>query len=181
MAKWGEGDPRWIVEQRPDATNVNNWHWSEKNADKWSKAKLRSLLDGLVLTEEPKTFVDSVDRIEGEARVANRKGKLSFFYEWDIRLNWKGILVDETGDDGDNKEICGTVEVPNLCEDFHDCVQDVEVNVTKDDTSLAQTFPQSGDYELMRMSVRGALQSYINALETEYSQTGLILPTKDKK
>ena len=28
MAKWGEGDPRWIVEERADATNVNNWHWS---------------------------------------------------------------------------------------------------------------------------------------------------------
>ena len=28
MAKWGEGDPRWIVEDRPDSTNVNNWHWS---------------------------------------------------------------------------------------------------------------------------------------------------------
>ena len=41
MAKWGEGDPRWIVEERPDATNVNNWHWTEKNADAWSKAKIR--------------------------------------------------------------------------------------------------------------------------------------------
>ena len=41
MAKWGEGDPRWIVEERPDATNVNNWHWSEKNADAWSKAKFK--------------------------------------------------------------------------------------------------------------------------------------------
>lgn len=30
MAKWGEGDPRWIVEERPDATNVNNWHWYGK-------------------------------------------------------------------------------------------------------------------------------------------------------
>ena len=30
MAKWGEGDPRWIVEERPDATNVNNWHWFVK-------------------------------------------------------------------------------------------------------------------------------------------------------
>ena len=29
MAKWGEVDPRWIVEERPDATNVNNWHWYE--------------------------------------------------------------------------------------------------------------------------------------------------------
>ena len=43
MAKWGEGDPRWIVEERPDATNVNNWHWTEKNADAWSKAKLKVL------------------------------------------------------------------------------------------------------------------------------------------
>ena len=27
MAKAGEGDPRWIVEERSDGTNVNNWHW----------------------------------------------------------------------------------------------------------------------------------------------------------
>ena len=27
MAKWGEGDPRWIVEDRTDGKNVNNWHW----------------------------------------------------------------------------------------------------------------------------------------------------------
>lgn len=30
MAKWGEGDPRWIVEERADAKNVNNWHWYVK-------------------------------------------------------------------------------------------------------------------------------------------------------
>ena len=29
MAKWGEGDPRWIVEERSDSHNVNNWHWKE--------------------------------------------------------------------------------------------------------------------------------------------------------
>ena len=27
MALWGKGDPRWIVEERPDSKNVNNWHW----------------------------------------------------------------------------------------------------------------------------------------------------------
>ncbi|CAF5172930.1 unnamed protein product, partial [Rotaria magnacalcarata] len=27
----GKSDPRWIVEDRPDATNPNNWHWKEKN------------------------------------------------------------------------------------------------------------------------------------------------------
>lgn len=47
MAKWGEGDPRWIVEERPDATNVNNWHWTEKNATPWSKDRLHHLLKNL--------------------------------------------------------------------------------------------------------------------------------------
>jgi hypothetical protein len=27
MAKWGEGDPRWLVESREDGKNVNGWHW----------------------------------------------------------------------------------------------------------------------------------------------------------
>lgn len=44
MAKWGEGDPRWIVEQRDDGRNVNNWHWTEKNATNWSKDKIKELL-----------------------------------------------------------------------------------------------------------------------------------------
>ena len=46
MAKWGEGDPRWIVEERPDATNVNNWHWTEKNATFWSRERFDSLFKG---------------------------------------------------------------------------------------------------------------------------------------
>ena len=27
MAKIGEGDPRWIVSERQDGRNVNQWHW----------------------------------------------------------------------------------------------------------------------------------------------------------
>jgi hypothetical protein len=27
MAKWGEGDSRWIVDERRDGTNINGWHW----------------------------------------------------------------------------------------------------------------------------------------------------------
>nr|CAD7441558.1 unnamed protein product [Timema bartmani] len=52
MAKWGEGDPRWIVEERPDATNVNNWHWTEKNACAWSVDKLKELLVNLLMESD---------------------------------------------------------------------------------------------------------------------------------
>ena len=68
MAKWGEGDPRWIVEERPDATNVNNWHWTEKNADVWSKKKLEQLLVNLII-EDPKVgnvVIEEMEKCEGK-------------------------------------------------------------------------------------------------------------------
>ena len=37
MALWGQGDARWICEEREDAKNVNNWHWSEVDASGPSK------------------------------------------------------------------------------------------------------------------------------------------------
>mmetsp|Transcript_27430 Transcript_27430/g.87907 ORF Transcript_27430/g.87907 Transcript_27430/m.87907 type:complete len:89 (+) Transcript_27430:132-398(+) len=46
MAKVGEGDPRWLV-QELGTTNVNNWHWQEKNMMAWSKARLEGLVKGI--------------------------------------------------------------------------------------------------------------------------------------
>jgi hypothetical protein len=69
MAKWGEGDPRWIVEDRPDATNVNNWHWSEKNATEWSKNRLRALLLEVATGQDGvgTCSISEVTSIDGEA------------------------------------------------------------------------------------------------------------------
>lgn len=175
MAKWGEGDPRWIVEERPDATNVNNWHWTEKNADSWSKQKLKSMLEGLVI-EDPKVgkvAVDKVDKVEGEARVNNRKAKLIFFYEWEIKFTWKGHV------NGKETEVTGTVEIPNLSEE-HEDINDVDVDV-----SLTTKGPEADVLkELMRKgagckAVRATLQSYVDALKNEFCQ-GVILPGKDE-
>ena len=44
MAKLGAGDPRWIVEDRKDGINVNNWHWTEKDVLPWAKKRLTELL-----------------------------------------------------------------------------------------------------------------------------------------
>ncbi len=58
---------------------------------------------------------------------SNRKGKLIFFYEWDIKLKWKGTLTpedppcgeggDSDNDDNDEKEFSGAIEIPNLSEE----------------------------------------------------------------
>jgi len=173
MAKWGEGDPRWIVEERPDATNVNNWHWTEKNADLWSKNKIKDLFTNLII-EDPKVgnvVVEEVEKVDGEARVNNRKGKLIFFYEWEITLKWKGHA------NGCDTEVKGKVDIPNLSEE-HDDMKDVDLDIT-----MTTKGPESDLLkEMMRkgcgaVKLRENLGEYVKSLKTEYS-SGVILPKK---
>ncbi|KAG1685231.1 Activator heat shock protein ATPase 1 [Nymphon striatum] len=90
MAKIGEGDPRWIVEERPDATNVNNWHWTEKNATPWSKDKLTELLLKTFITDDDLGQVELLElsKFEGDATASNRKGKVIYFYEFSLMIEW---------------------------------------------------------------------------------------------
>lgn len=173
MAKWGQGDPRWIVEERPDATNVNNWHWTEKNATGWSKDKIKELLTGLVVeTPEAKCQIKSVTSIDGEASANNRKAKLIFFYEWVIKGEWEGRMNEG------EKKYKGRFEVPNLSEEHEP--DEVDVTFTVDN--------EKGDgvklKEIMRTVGTGIMQQqfakYIKQLKEEYS-SNVILPTKGEK
>ncbi|KAL9953979.1 hypothetical protein ACROYT_G041464 [Oculina patagonica] len=171
MAKWGEGDPRWIVEERADAKNVNNWHWTEKNATPWSKERLKTLLKDLEIeTDEGKVKITDVRKIDGEAYANNRKAKLIFFYEWVITLDWSGTVTDS------DKVWKGKIEIPNLSEE-HDA-EEVNVLVTADKSS-------DESYQLKEMVrsvgtglIREKLAQYIKELRQEFSQ-GMILPSKD--
>lgn len=123
MAKWGEGDPRWIVEERPDATNVNNWHWTEKNASPWSQELLKDLFKDLIIeSDKADIMVTEISKCEGEASANNRKGKLIFFYEWNIVLKWKGKLKEGSGVFYDGK-----ISIPNLSEEND--ISEVEVSI----------------------------------------------------
>ena len=172
MAKWGEGDPRWIVEERPDATNVNNWHWTEKNADQWSKTKLNALLVNFEILDDKskgKVIFEEMEKCEGEARANNRKAKLIFFYEWEIVLKWKCQLPDDD-------DVTGKVTIPNLSEE-HEDLNDVDLEVTLTSTS-SKTAEQIKD--MLRKgqgakAIRDQLRKYVEALKSEFS-AGLILP-----
>ncbi|KAL0383778.1 UNVERIFIED_CONTAM: Activator of heat shock protein ATPase [Sesamum calycinum] len=79
MARMGEGDKRWIVEDRPDGTNVHNWHWSETDCLEWSRNFLSNLLcDKTLLSGEGNIFIKTkkLEKLEGEAYVNVRKGKI---------------------------------------------------------------------------------------------------------
>ncbi|XP_054153719.1 activator of 90 kDa heat shock protein ATPase homolog 1-like [Oppia nitens] len=171
MAKWGHGDPRWIVEDRPDATNVNNWHWTEKNASQWSKDKLNELLTNFEV-DEPGVglcHITSVDSIDGEAVANNRKGKLIFFYEWVIKCQWKGRI------NGSDDEVKGSIEIPNLSEENSADEIDVNISVETQETGsdiLKEVMRKKGT-ELIRKQ----LQTYILQLRDDFAKD-MIKPSK---
>nr|XP_054365834.1 activator of 90 kDa heat shock protein ATPase homolog 2-like [Mirounga angustirostris] len=76
MAKWGQGDPRWIVEEREDGTNVNNWHGTERDATRWSKGKLRDLLVGIVVENEAgRVEISELKQVEVVIKESGEKHK----------------------------------------------------------------------------------------------------------
>ncbi|XP_022904381.1 activator of 90 kDa heat shock protein ATPase homolog 1 [Onthophagus taurus] len=174
MAKWGEGDPRWIVEERPDATNVNNWHWTEKNASAWSRDRLKELFKNVEIPSElAQLVVTQVDDCEGEASANNRKGKLIFFYEWNVTLKWSGTLQDGTG-----MKHSGKVTIPNLSEENN--VDEVEIQITLNDSDEEGEILKEIMHKEGRKIIREKLTQYIVSLKEEFSK-GMILPKKDEK
>lgn len=173
MAKWGEGDPRWIVEERPDATNVNNWHWTEKNATPWSKDRIKQLFNDFKIAEnEIECSITEIDKIEGEATANNRKGKLIFFYEWNIVFKWSGKLP------GIKDIYNGKITVPNLSEEND--LDDIEITITIDESNANSEKLKLFMYNIGRDKIRKQLGKYIKELKEEYSK-GLILPKKVNK
>jgi len=171
MALWGKGDPRWIVEERPDSTNVNNWHWTERDATGWSKSKLKEIFGSLKEeTEEGKWEVEEVKTTSGEATINNRKGKLIYFYEWELTLNYKGLV---TGSDLEHK---GTINIPNLSDENDADEVDVEI-LAKGDSKNAEKLKTMVRRNGIKMCQQ-ACQKYIDDLKTEYSR-GMVLPSKD--
>lgn len=123
MAKWGEGDARWRVEDLGvTGRNVNSWHWEEKDAMQWSKDRLTELLGGITLAENDGTVVTAATtlQLDGEAIINQRKGKLIPIYELNMKIGWEGTCGEDEGK--------GEVNAPYISEENHD--EDPELLVT---------------------------------------------------
>ncbi|CAM6097502.1 unnamed protein product [Calypogeia fissa] len=140
MAKFGEGDKRWIVEDRKDGANVHNWHWSEKDCMEWSKKRFEELFNNLpILSGEGGLWITTttVESMTGEAYVNIRKGKIIPGYELKLRISWAGEAKD-----GEGKVLSGvngTVEFPYIADENSDDVPEVKIAVL-DETPLGQRF-----------------------------------------
>lgn len=176
MAKWGEGDPRWIVEERPDAINVNNWHWTEKDASTWSREKFDTLFVGMKI-EQPglaTVEIECLGTVQGEACINNRKAKLIYIWDWDFELKWRGNLS------GQDQVVSGIIRIPNLSDENDLDEIDVRVVVNEDDR---KDHPEISERiaDMIRKHaaplIRDKCGAYIKFLKEEFSE-GLLLPTK---
>lgn len=173
MAKWGEGDPRWIVEERPDGTNVNNWHWKEKDATGWSKDRLKELLSELKIEDQSGNALEVEEVNFGddcEAVINNRKQKLIFLYEFNITLKCTGYTFE-------NDKITGKIEIPNL--EQQEPIEDVSIDYSQETPKSTNTQYYNFFKSQVRPFVREKLGMYVQMLTKEYSK-GLVLPTTSK-
>lgn len=118
MAKYGEGDKRWIVEDRPDGANVHNWHWAETDCLEWSRNLFSKLLSGLtILDGEGNLYIKTkkVEKVDGEAYVNVRKGKIIPGYEISLTLSWEGEAKDS--DATSLLKADGLVEIPYISDE----------------------------------------------------------------
>merc|ERR1711993_206125 len=104
-------------------------------------------------------------KCEGEARVNNRKAKLIFFYEWDLKLKWKGHVNGK-----DEPEVKGTIEIPNLSEEHTDMKDvDIEISLTTKgpEATVLKEMLRKGDGA---KAIREKLKEYVESLRTEFAK-----------
>jgi len=129
MAKWGEGDPRWVVEERSDAHNVNNWHWREVDSSEWSKDFLRECLKENIQLDDGNMVcnVTEINTIEGESSSCVRKAKFITIFEWEkIVCKWTGRVS------GVDTEFKGSITIENFDHDSESDEIDITVKFEKD-------------------------------------------------
>uniref|UniRef100_A0A383VZK0 Activator of Hsp90 ATPase AHSA1-like N-terminal domain-containing protein n=1 Tax=Tetradesmus obliquus TaxID=3088 RepID=A0A383VZK0_TETOB len=132
MAKFDESDPRWIVQAREDGTNVNQWHWSEKDCSEWSKQRLEQLLGDLTLLNGPATAkTTGLKSVEGDSILNIRKAKLIASYELAIKVRWQGTTAG--GQHGS-----GLIELPYVADENHDEDPEVKVLLPTEDAASQQ-------------------------------------------
>jgi len=139
MAKYGEGDKRWIVEDRPDGANVHNWHWAERDCLEWSRSLLSSLLCNLTILDGEgglRIKTRSLDKLDGEAYVNIRKGKIIPGYELSLSLSFEGEVIDSL-------KVTGTVEIPYIADENADEDPDIRIVIRDDEGPVGKRIKEA--------------------------------------
>lgn len=151
------------MEDRPDGTNVHNWHWAETDCLEWSRNFLTNLLANKTLIDGEgnlKIRTKKLEKLEGEAYVNIRKGKIIPGYELNLVISWEGEVKEADG--SSVVKIEGNVEFPYIADENAD--EDPEVKVTVKDEGpigkrLKDAFVVKG-----KPFVLEQVKAYVNAM-----------------
>jgi len=129
MAKVGEGDERWIVSDRADGTNVNQWHWQERDCLEWCKDTLARSFDGkeVAVDEAKARVVFAAAEVTGEAYINTRKGKLIAGFELKVEIPFEATA-------GEGERASGKVVFPYVGDENQDD-DEQEMSVAMKDAS----------------------------------------------
>ena len=97
MAALNERDERWIVQERADGANCNNWHWTFKDVTARTKAALDLRLKAVEFPPGLEGCRITSCSATGECSLSNRKGRLFLSYELDVTL---GLTMEQSGGGG---------------------------------------------------------------------------------
>jgi activator of HSP90 ATPase len=112
------------------------------------------------------------DKLSGEATANNRKGKLIYFYEWDIVMKWEGRILN----DDEGKKIKGKVTIPNLSEE--NSLEEIEINITTEEFNDKSDLLRQFMNNVGRPKIRELLGKYMESLKNDYAKN-LLLPRRD--
>ncbi|EAN98757.1 hypothetical protein C3747_2g132 [Trypanosoma cruzi] len=157
MARVGEGDPRWIVDDRKDGHNVNAWHWEERDLSGECHEELKRRLKNFTLLKEDniELRVEELSDISGDVTVAQRKGKMMCYFELKLTLKWSA-----------GGDVSGKLTVPEVDHDNFRDEYDITVSVTENDAAS-----QKADALMRskgRAAVRNVITNYFNGLFETY-------------
>ena len=161
MAKIGEGDDRWIVKDRADGANCNNWHWTTKDVSGHVKDALNQAVKGDIFPSDGALSHMRVKGAEttGEASVNNRKGRTFIIYELEMKLKWSGELVDASG--ATLESASGSLTLPDVSAESLDDLE-VEFETKSRGSALSEAMRKQGV-----SCVKAAIQACIKQLQEQ--------------
>jgi len=148
MAKIQEADARWIVKEREDGRNCNNWHWTTKDVSAHVKSSLASALQEIVFAAPLSGCSVKSAEVTGDASINNRKGRTFLIYELAVKLKWEGELRDGEGKLLEASK--GSMKFPDVCATYLDDL-DVEFTCKDNNSSMVKAMRGQGVAQLKKL------------------------------
>ena len=168
MAAVDAKDPRWIVAERADGTNVNQWHWTSKDITLVTQAAIAKALEtkpSILASASPLLQHCELSTVKagGECSVTSRKGRQFLIYELRLSMKWAGEL---RGEDGTVESASGELMLPDVSAEALEDL-DVEFSTSARGSALSEAMRKDGV-----ATVKRAVQRCISILQLHVAEPG---------